>query len=124
MSSTLHARAGEKPVNFHGEGQTYVLFGRSNHVCRNATFLIGYRGFHASVPLIKVTDVWDVLLRQRENQRREAEEQPDADLESSPSNTLPAALTRRREMLMRCRSLGWAASSLSSNLFSLVFGLD
>lgn len=39
--------------------------------------------------------MWDVLRRQREIQRREAEEQPDAELESSPENDFPAALMRR-----------------------------
>lgn len=39
--------------------------------------------------------MWDVLQRQREIQRREAEEQPDADLEDSPDNAFPVALVRR-----------------------------
>ncbi|CAM9682505.1 unnamed protein product, partial [Hapterophycus canaliculatus] len=43
-------------------------------------------------------DVWDVLQRQREIQRREAEEQPDADLEESPENGFPVALVRRYEL--------------------------
>ena len=42
-----------------------------------------------------MADVWDVLQRQREIQRREAEEQPDADLEDSPENAFPVALVRR-----------------------------
>lgn len=45
--------------------------------------------------LFQVADVWDVLQRQREIQRREAEEQPDADLEDSPDNGFPVALVRR-----------------------------
>lgn len=44
---------------------------------------------------MQVADVWDVLQRQREIQRREAEEQPDADLEDSPDNAFPVALVRR-----------------------------
>lgn len=45
--------------------------------------------------VFQVADVWDVLQRQREIQRREAEEQPDADLEDSPDNGFPVALVRR-----------------------------
>ena len=44
---------------------------------------------------VQVADVWDVLQRQREIQRREAEEQPDADLEDTPDNAFPVALVRR-----------------------------
>lgn len=43
----------------------------------------------------QVADVWDVLQRQREIQRAEAQEQPDADLEDSPDNDFPVALVRR-----------------------------
>lgn len=43
----------------------------------------------------QVADVWDVLQRQREIQRAEAQEQPDADLEESPDNAFPVALVRR-----------------------------
>lgn len=42
-----------------------------------------------------MADVWDVLQRQREIQRREALEQDDADAENTPENTFPDALMRR-----------------------------
>ncbi|CAN0344498.1 unnamed protein product [Pylaiella littoralis] len=51
-----------------------------------------------SADIEQVADVWDVLQRQREIQRREAEEQPDADLEDSPDNAFPVALVRRYEL--------------------------
>ena len=40
-------------------------------------------------------DVFDVLQRQREIQRREAEDQPDGNLDNTPENNFPVALTRR-----------------------------
>lgn len=46
----------------------------------------------------QVMDVFDVLQRQREIQRREAEDQPDGNLDSTPENNFPVALTRRYEL--------------------------
>ncbi|CAM9138721.1 unnamed protein product [Ectocarpus sp. 12 AP-2014] len=51
-----------------------------------------------SADIDQVADVWDVLQRQREIQRAEAQEQPDADLEDSPDNGFPVALVRRYEL--------------------------
>lgn len=46
---------------------------------------------------LQVADVWDVLQRQREIQKREALERDDLDMENTPDNTFPDALMRRQK---------------------------